>query len=55
MPKHILIAVDDDPKLLRALLRDLRRHYAEDYRVVRADSEATRSRPCRGSNIGITL
>src|SRR5215472_5137203 len=38
MPKPILLAVDDDPEVLRAVERDLRRHYAEHYRVVRADS-----------------
>jgi hypothetical protein len=54
MPKPILMAVDDHPEVLRALERDLRRHYAKNYRVLRADSEATRSRPCRGSSRGTT-
>ncbi len=33
-----LLTVDDDPAVLRAVERDLRRHYGRDYRVVRADS-----------------
>lgn len=40
MPKPILLTVDDDPEVLRAVERDLRRHYAERYRVLRADSGA---------------
>jgi thioredoxin reductase (NADPH) len=40
MRKPILLTVDDDPEVLRAVERDLRRHYAERYRVVRADSGA---------------
>ncbi|MGH9405839.1 MAG: FAD-dependent oxidoreductase [Terriglobia bacterium] len=38
MTKPILFAVDDDPEVLRAVERDLRRRYAEPYRVLRADS-----------------
>jgi thioredoxin reductase (NADPH) len=41
MPKPILMAVDDDAEVLRAVDRDLRRHYAENYRVMRADSGAS--------------
>jgi thioredoxin reductase (NADPH) len=41
MPKPVLLAVDDDPEVLRAVERDLRRHYAESYRVIRADSGAS--------------
>ena len=40
MVKPILLAVDDDPEVLRAVERDLRRRYAERYRVLRADSGA---------------
>jgi thioredoxin reductase (NADPH) len=39
--KPILLTVDDDPDVLRAVERDLRRHYGKDYRVVRADAGAT--------------
>ena len=38
MAKPIILAVDDDPEVLRAVDRDLRRHYGEQYRVLRADS-----------------
>ena len=40
MAKPILLAVDDDPQVLRALARDLRSRYGEDYRVLRAGSGA---------------
>jgi thioredoxin reductase (NADPH) len=33
-----LLTVDDDPDVLRAIERDLRRHYGREYRVLRADS-----------------
>jgi len=32
------VDVDDDPEVLRAIERDLRGHYAERYRVMRANS-----------------
>jgi thioredoxin reductase (NADPH) len=35
-----ILAVDDDPDVLAAVDRDLRRRYAASYRVVRADSAA---------------
>lgn len=37
-PKPVLLAIDDDASVLRAVERDLRRRYAERYRVLRADS-----------------
>jgi thioredoxin reductase (NADPH) len=40
--------VDDDPEVLRAVERDLRRRYAERYRVLRADSGATALEALRG-------
>ena len=36
--KPILLTVDDDPGVSRAVARDLRRHYGEAYRVVRTES-----------------
>ncbi|GAA4204188.1 FAD-dependent oxidoreductase [Actinocatenispora rupis] len=36
--KPVLLTVDDDPGVSRAVARDLRRRYGQDYRVVRADS-----------------
>jgi thioredoxin reductase (NADPH) len=38
MAKPALFAVDDDPQVLRAVERDLRQKYAEQYRILRADS-----------------
>lgn len=36
--KPIILTVDDDPAVSRAVARDLRRHYGEHYRIVRAES-----------------
>jgi thioredoxin reductase (NADPH) len=36
--KPVLLTVDDDVAVLQAITRDLRRHYAQNYRVVRAES-----------------
>jgi len=38
MAKPAILTVDDDAEVLRAIDRDLRRRYASDYRVLRADS-----------------
>jgi thioredoxin reductase (NADPH) len=38
MPKPVLLTVDDDPEVLRAIERDLRGHYSDRYRVMRANS-----------------
>ena len=40
MSKPVLLTIDDDPEVLRAIERDLRRKYAADYRVLRAESGA---------------
>ena len=40
MTKPTIVAVDDDPAVLRAIARDLRAQYGADYRVVRAQSGA---------------
>jgi thioredoxin reductase (NADPH) len=37
-PKPVLLTVDDDAAVLQALTRDLRRQYAQKYRIVRAES-----------------
>jgi thioredoxin reductase (NADPH) len=34
----VILSVDDDPAVSRAVARDLRRHYGERYRIVRAES-----------------
>lgn len=41
MAKPTLLTVDDDPDVLRSLERDLKHHYSEDFRVLRAESGAT--------------
>ncbi|MGZ6033678.1 MAG: response regulator, partial [Isosphaeraceae bacterium] len=38
MAKPILLSVDDDSDVLRAIERDLRSHYGADYRVIASDS-----------------
>src|SRR5579885_3315537 len=38
MPKPILLSVDDDSDVLRAIERDLRSQYGGDYRVIGSDS-----------------
>jgi thioredoxin reductase (NADPH) len=38
MPKPVLLTVDDDPEVLRAIERDLRSRYADRYRIMRANS-----------------
>lgn len=40
MEKPVIMAVDDDPQVLGAVSRDLRRRYAQRYRILRADSGA---------------
>src|SRR6266550_9081942 len=41
MAKPVLLTIDDDPEVLRAVERDLRKRYADRHRVMRADSGAT--------------
>ncbi len=38
MTKPILLVVDDDPDVLNAIARDLRKKYGRDFRVLRAES-----------------
>src|SRR6516164_3926505 len=38
MPRPVVLAVDDDPDVLRAVERDLRKQYSSRYRVLSADS-----------------
>ena len=44
MAKPILLSVDDDSDVLRAIERDLRSKYGADYRVIGSDSPEERSR-----------
>ncbi|GAB6899559.1 NAD(P)/FAD-dependent oxidoreductase [Kineosporia succinea] len=60
MSKPILLTVDDDPSVSRAVARDLRRRYAEQYRVVRADSgaealESLQEIRLRGDRVAVLL
>ena len=41
MQKPVILTVDDDPEVLRAIERDLKKRYDERYRVLRADSGRT--------------
>src|SRR6266404_5930697 len=41
MAKRVIWTVDDDPDVLRAVERDLRRQYGNRYRVMAADSGAS--------------
>ena len=47
MPKPILLAIDDDTGVLEAVVQDLRRHYGQDYRIVRAASGGAALDICR--------
>lgn len=38
MKKPILLAVDDDPQVIRAVSRDLRKKYKSDYRIISTES-----------------
>ncbi len=38
MPKPVLLTVDDDADVLSAIVRDLRKWYGRDYRILRTDS-----------------
>jgi len=60
MKRPVILAVDDDPEVLGAVERDLRRRYAGDYRVVRAGSgtealETTATLKRRGEAVALFL
>jgi thioredoxin reductase (NADPH) len=38
MSKPVILLVDDEPHVLNAVDRDLRRHFSERYRMVKAAS-----------------
>ena len=40
MTKPVILTVDDEPEVLNAVERDLRKHYAADYRILKAGSGA---------------
>ena len=60
MARPVLLTVDDDPAVSRAVARDLRRRYGEDHRVLRAGSgaealEALRELKLRGDPVAVLL
>src|SRR5213592_2676099 len=60
MPKPVIWTVDDDPDVLRAVERALRRHYGDRYKVISADSgvsalEATKQLKLRNEPIALFL
>ncbi|RJS18438.1 fused response regulator/thioredoxin-disulfide reductase [Corallococcus sp. H22C18031201] len=60
MAKPVILAVDDDPEVLRAVERDLRRHYGRDYRILGADRgeaglEALHQLQLRGDAVALFL
>ena len=60
LSKPVLLTVDDDPGVSRAVARDLRRRYAESYRIVRAESgrqalEALSELRLRGDDTALLL
>jgi thioredoxin reductase (NADPH) len=60
MTKPVLLTIDDDAEVLRAIERDLRRKYASDYRVLRAESgtaamEIVRELKLRNNNVALFL
>ena len=38
MGKPVILTVDDEPEVLNSIERDLRQHYSETYRVMKASS-----------------
>ena len=60
MGPPILLTVDDDPDVSRAIARDLRQRYGEDYRIRRAESgtaalDALKELKLRDERVGLML
>ncbi|MFI6498666.1 FAD-dependent oxidoreductase [Nonomuraea typhae] len=60
MDKPVIVTVDDDPGVSRAVARDLRRRYGQQYRIVRAEAaqqgiEAVKEMRLRGDDIAAIL
>src|SRR6201986_5547333 len=58
--KPVILTVDDDPAVSRAVARDLRRHYGEGHRIVRAESgpdalETLRELKLRGEVVAMLI
>ena len=60
MAKPILLAIDDDASVLEAVVQDLRRHYGQRYRILRAVSGDSALETCqqlqeRGDTVALFL
>lgn len=60
MDKPVILTIDDDPQVLRAVERDLRGRFGSDYRVVAADGgakalDAARRLKLRGTPVALLL
>ena len=60
MARPVIMSVDDDPQVLGAIERDLRQHYKNDYRVLKAGSarealDAARQLKHRGTPVALFL
>ncbi|MBD0322521.1 MAG: FAD-dependent oxidoreductase [Aldersonia sp.] len=58
--KPVILSVDDDPGVSRAVVRDLRRRYGADYRTMRAESGAAaldllRETKLRGQQVAVIV
>ncbi|OBG39967.1 FAD-dependent oxidoreductase [Mycobacterium sp. E3198] len=58
--KPVLLTVDDDPSVSRAVARDLRRHYGDRHRIVRAESgpdalETLKELKLRGETVAVLI
>lgn len=58
--KPVLLTVDDDPSVSRAVARDLRRQYGDGYRIVRAESgpdalETLKELKLRGETVAVLI
>lgn len=58
--KPVILTVDDDPSVSRAVARDLRRQYGQSHRIVRASSgdealEALRDLKLKGGRVAVLL
>ncbi|MEV2223232.1 FAD-dependent oxidoreductase [Nocardia vinacea] len=58
--KPAILSVDDDPGVSRAVVRDLRRHYGAEYRILRAESgadalDALREMKLRGQPVAVLI
>ena len=59
-PRTAILTVDDDPGVSRAVARDLRRRYGQQFRIVRAESpssglEALRQMKLRGDLVAMIV